>query len=99
MKSKFNSIRCSLTAAAGLAAATFSGHAQTATATISGVAAGNSFDYTITLHNTGTLALNSFWYGWTVVGNNLPSNPLSASNSLGWSNELSGNSIMWINGS
>ena len=71
----------------------------TVTATISGVAAGNSFDYTITLQNTGTNALNSFWYGWTTSGNNLPSAPSSAANSLGWSNDLSGNSIKWTNSS
>ncbi len=71
----------------------------TATATISGVASGSSYDYTITLQNTGSMALNSFWYGWTTGGNNLPSSPTSAGNSLGWSNSVSGNSIMWTNGS
>jgi hypothetical protein len=71
----------------------------TVTATISGVADGSSFDYTITLQNTGTNALNSFWYGWTTNGDNLPTAPTSAGNSLGWSNALSGDSIMWTNNS
>ncbi|HZV35674.1 MAG TPA: PEP-CTERM sorting domain-containing protein [Verrucomicrobiae bacterium] len=68
-------------------------------ATISGISAGGSFDYTITLQNTGSLSLNGFWYGWTLGGNNLPSNPSSAGNSLGWANTLDGNSIMWQNNS
>ena len=85
--------------AAGLAAATVTSHAQSASATISGVPAGSSFAYTITLKNTGTIALNSFWYAWTTAGNNLQTDPTNAANSLGWANTLSGNSIMWINGS
>ncbi len=99
MSSRTSSIRLSLAVAVGLAAAAVSTHAQSATATISGVSAGGSFDYTITLHNTGAIALNSFWYGWTTSGNNLPSNPTSAANSLSWANTLDGNSIMWINSS
>jgi hypothetical protein len=71
----------------------------TVTAAISGVADGSSYDYTITLTNTGAAALNSVWYGWTTNGNNLPSDPTNAANSLGWGNELSGNSIKWTNSS
>ena len=71
----------------------------TVASSISGVADGNSFDYTISLTNTSTVALNSFWYGWTTSGNNLPSNPTNAANSLGWGNTLDGNSIMWVNSS
>lgn len=89
-----------LAVAAGLATSTVSSSGQSATATISDVAAGGgNFDYTITLKNTGTQSLNSFWYGWTQSGNNLPSDPTSAANSLGWANDLSGNSIMWENSS
>src|SRR5580658_5474302 len=99
MISKISSIRLSLVLTAGLAATTATTHAQSASATISAVAAGNSFDYTITLKNTGDVALNSFWYGWTTSGNNLPSDPSSAGNSVGWGNTVSGNSIMWANDS
>jgi hypothetical protein len=99
MISRIRSIHLSLVVATTLAAATVSSHAQSATATISAVAAGNVYDYTITLQNTGSVALNSFWYGWTGSGNNLPSDPSSAANSLGWGNALSGNSIMWVNSS
>jgi hypothetical protein len=93
-----SSIRLFLAVAAGFAA-TIPSHAQSASATITGVAAGTSFDYTITLKNTGSQSLNSFWYAWTTSGDNLPSDPTSAANSLGWGNVLSGNSIMWINSS
>ena len=96
--SKFTAIRCFLVVAAGWALSLASGHGQGATATISDVAGGGgTFDYTITLKNTGTLNLNSFWYGWTLSGNNLPSNPNNAANSLGWANVLDANSIQWEN--
>ena len=93
------SARLALALAAGLGLSTVSGHAQGATATISDVAAGGNFDYTITLFDSGTTDLRSFWYGWTTSGNNLPSDPTSAANSLGWANNLDGNSIQWEAGS
>src|SRR5579862_5633410 len=99
MISKMNSIRLLLTVAAVLAAAAVSSHAQSATATISWVAAGNSYNYTVTLKNTGAVALNSFWYGWTASGNNLPSVASNAGNSVGWGSQVSGNSIQWMNNS
>jgi hypothetical protein len=97
MITRMNSIRLSLAVAAGLAAATVSSHAQSATATISWVAAGSSYDYTITLHNTGSVALNGFWYGWTRGGDNLPSTPSHAANASSWGNDVDGNSIKWMN--
>jgi PEP-CTERM motif len=101
--SKLTSIRFVFAIAAGLAASTISSQAQSASATISGVLVGSTYDYTITLLNTGTFNLNSFWYGWTISGNNLPSGPgqlpTNAGNSRSWGNTLSGNSIMWINSS
>lgn len=93
-------IRLAIAASAVLAAFTATSHAQSATATISGVSAGGgNYDYTITLDNTGTTSLESFWYAWTQSGNNLTSDPSSAGNSLGWANNLDGNSIMWEGGS
>ena len=87
--------------AAGLAASTVSSHAQgaLASATIYGVAVSGGYDYTISLGNNGTEDLNTFWYGWTFDGNNLPSDPSDVANNLGWDNELSGNSIIWANSS
>jgi hypothetical protein len=98
-KPRMSSIGLCMAIATGLAAAVVSSHAQSGTATISGGAAGSSFDYTRTLENTGTNALNSFWFGWTTSGDNLPSAPSSSANSLAWSNDLSGNSIKWTNSS
>jgi len=72
--------------------------AQSATATISGVLSGSVYDYTIVLHNTGSDNLNSFWYGWTQLGNNLPSDPTAPNNTSGWANTVfGGNSIEWVN--
>src|SRR5258706_9235119 len=96
--SKLLSIRLALVVAAGLAASAATSHAQSATATISGVAAGGgSFDYTITLQNTGTTSLDSFWYAWTLSGNNLSAAISSPGSSLGWiDTALTGNtSISW----
>jgi hypothetical protein len=94
---KLTQIRIVLALVAGLAGST-SSFAQSASATISGVPVVGGYNYTITMLNTGGLNLNSFWYGWTDSGNNLPSNPSGAGNSLGWNNILDGNSIMWQNG-
>jgi hypothetical protein len=91
-------IRFALALAAGLALSTVSSQAQSATATISGVAAGGGvFDYTITLQNTGTTSLDSFWYAWTQSGNNLSAAISNPGSSLGWiDTALEGNtSISW----
>ena len=91
-------IRFALALAAGLAVSTVSSQAQSATATISGVAAGGGvFDYTITLQNTGTTSLDSFWYAWTLSGNNLSAAISNPGSSLGWiDTALEGNtSISW----
>ena len=98
-KPKSNSIRFTMLAVAGLLASAVSSHAQGAVATISGVAVSGGFDYTIILQNTGSGNLNSFWYGWTASGNNLPSSPSGPTNSLGWGNSVVGNSIEWVNSS
>lgn len=91
-------IRFALALAAGLAVSIVSSQAQSATATISGVAAGGGvFDYTITLQNTGTTSLDSFWYAWTLSGNNLSAAASNPGSSLGWiDTALEGNtSISW----
>ena len=96
---KLISVRIVLAVAAGLAASTLSSQAQSAAASLSAVPSGGGYNYTITLTNTGSTALNSFWYGWTTSGNNLPSIPTSPGNSLVWGNSVVGNSIEWINSS
>ena len=100
MKPRFSFVWLCFAIAAAFVIGPASIYGQSASASISGVAAGGgSFNYTITLTNTGSLSLNSFWYGWTTDGNNLPSDPSNAGNSVGWGNDLDGNSIMWINSS
>jgi hypothetical protein len=87
-----------LAVAVGLMASAVDSRAQSATATISGVAAGGGvFDYTITLQNTGTTSLDSFWYAWTQSGNNLSAAASNPGSSLGWvDTALEGNtSISW----
>jgi len=86
-----------LAVVAGMAVTALSVHAQSATATISGAPVTGGFDYTVTLDNTGSLALNSFWYGWIQFENDLPNDPTSAGNSLGWNNDLDANSIQYVN--
>jgi hypothetical protein len=95
--SKLISLRFALALAASLAASAVSSHAQSATATISGVLVGSTYDYTITLKNTGADNLNDFWYGWIPFLFDLPSVPTNAGNSLGWDNDVDGDSIEWIN--
>jgi PEP-CTERM motif len=92
------SARLALALAVGLGISAVSGHAQSASATISYTTAGANYDYTVTLFNSGTYDLQSFWYGWTGSGNNLPSDPTTPGNNLGWANDLDSNSIMWKGG-
>jgi len=93
-KNTLTSIRFALVLAAGLSASSaLAVGTITASATLSDVQVGSTYDYTLTLHNTGTLPIESFWYGWTTSGNNLPSDPTNPGNSLGWNNLLDANSI------
>ena len=94
-----SSILMALAIVAGFLTAAVPSHAQGVVATISDVPVSGGFDYTILLQNTGSTAINSFWYGWTTGGNNLPSIPSSPANLLGWGNTVSGDSIMWVNSS
>jgi len=94
------SLGMGLAVAAGMTVTGISAHAQNtaATATISDVAAGGGvFDYTITLKNTGTTVLDSFWYAWTLSGNNLSVGITDPASSLGWTDTgLEGTtSISW----
>ena len=97
-----NRFALAVAVAAGLTASTVASQAQSATATISDVAAGGGvFDYTITLQNTGTTSLDAFWYAWTQSGNNLSTDITSPGSSLGWTDSAkTGNlAISWIDSS
>jgi len=96
MKTVLISIRFGLAVAAGMTALNLQAAGTiSASATLSDVQVGSVYDYTLTLDNTGTIPIESLWYGWTTSGNNLPSNPTTPGNSLGWVNTLAGNSIKY----
>ncbi|HTV43350.1 MAG TPA: hypothetical protein VMF08_22500 [Candidatus Sulfotelmatobacter sp.] len=99
MNSALKSFSIGFVTAAGLATSAISAHAQDAMATISDTAAGGGvFDYTITLFNTGTTSLDSFWYAWTASDDgNLTTAPSNPGSSLGWADVGfdSSTSIAW----
>lgn len=97
MKLNLISIGFSLAVAAAFNVSTLSSHAQdvAATGTFTDVAgAGSTFDYTVTLDNTGTEAIESFWMGW-IPGAFDVASPSSAGNNLGWSSTVDGNSVQY----
>lgn len=60
------------------------------------------YHYDITLRNTGTTTLGTFWFAWTPGADFLPSRP-AASNPAGWTSSIqgensstNGSSIEWI---
>ena len=60
-----------------------------ATATIFATPNGSNFDYMISLTNTGTTDIGTFWFAWTPPGmpveyDLLPSEPFSISQPTGW---------------
>jgi PEP-CTERM motif len=97
MNSPFKSFAIGLVTSTGLAISAISAHAQSATATISDVAATGGFNYTVTLNNTGSTVFNSFWFGWIQFINDLPAPVSNVGNSLGWNNDSLGDSIQYIN--
>ena len=97
MKPKLTSIGFSLTAAAALAIVPRASHAQNVVVTdtlTDTPAAGGVFDYSLTLNNTGSEAVESLWFGW-IPGSFNVANPSNPGNSLGWSSTLAGNSIQY----
>jgi hypothetical protein len=44
----------------------------------------NSYEYNITLHNTGDTAISSLWFGWVPFYDLLPSAPTAISSPSGW---------------
>jgi hypothetical protein len=56
-----------------------------ATSTISSVAlSASSFEYSLTLTNTGTTPIGTFWFAWEPLYNLLPTAPTSVSSPAGW---------------
>ncbi|MGA2870404.1 MAG: PEP-CTERM sorting domain-containing protein [Verrucomicrobiota bacterium] len=94
MKLNLIPIGFSLAVATALGVSTLSSHAQvSATATFTDTpGTGSDFDYTVTLQNTGSQAIGSFWMGWYPFGFDVTS-PTAAANSLGWNNSVVNNSV------
>jgi hypothetical protein len=61
-----------------------------ASATISSVADGANFDYTVTLNNSSSssAAVGTFWYAWTPGHDYLATNPISVSPPAGWTDKI-----------
>jgi hypothetical protein len=97
MKLNLISIGLSLAVAAALDGSTLSSDAQdvAVTGTLTDVqGTGSTFDYTLTLDNTGTEAVQSLWVGWVPGSFNIDA-PTSVGNNLGWSSTVDGNSIQY----
>jgi hypothetical protein len=99
-KPKFISIRLALAVAIALAGSAVSSRAQGATGTLTGVQVGVNYDYTLTLNNTGSVALESLWYAWIPGFFFLPSTPSSASGTAngatsGWTASIVSKSIQF----
>jgi hypothetical protein len=74
-----------------------------ASATISATQLGtNSYEYSLTLNNTGTTPISTFWYAWIPGYDLLPSAPTQIFSPAGWSatnaHEFYGvGSAQWVN--
>lgn len=99
MKPKLIPIRISTAVAVSMAIFTLSSTANagvTVTGSLTYVpAAGGVYDYTLTLNNTGTEAVESLWLGWIPGSFNI-ANPSAPGNNLGWSSSLDGPSIQYL---
>jgi hypothetical protein len=61
---------------------------------------GSEFEYSLTLDNTGNVAINAFWYGWVQGSFDLPSTPTSITAPTGWSSSTSfADSVVFENNS
>lgn len=80
-----------------------SASAQLHLVSTTGTNANPVFNYDITLTDTGTTNIGTFWFSWVPGADLLPSAPLSVSNPAGWANTLmgtnnsfDGTSIQWV---
>jgi hypothetical protein len=60
-------------------------------------AADGVFDYTLTLQNTGSEAIESLWLGWALSSNPIfdIASPTDAGNNLGWASFVDGDSVQF----
>ena len=74
-----------------LSACAVSAHANLmATATISTNQTSAPFNYHITLHNSGTTNIGTFWFAWVPGKDFLPTAPTSIIKPVGWSATVNG---------
>jgi hypothetical protein len=61
-----------------------------ASATVSAIADGPNWDYTITLKNliSSTDSVQTFWYAWVPGADFLPTSPSSVSSPTGWTDQI-----------
>ena len=59
-----------------------------ANAVITDTPDGANFDYTITMRNTGTDNIGTFWFGWVPGEDFMKSSPLSVTNPTGWVDQV-----------
>jgi hypothetical protein len=63
---------------------------------------GANYNYTITLHNTGTTNVGTFWFAWIPGQDYMLNNPISVSNPTGWGSTVTGGfandgyAIKWV---
>ena len=79
------------------------GLSATATYTATPVAATPGlYDYSLTLNNTGTTTVGTFWFAWVPGGDFLKPAPTNATAPAGWTDNIfpnpatGGNSIRWV---
>jgi hypothetical protein len=94
------SIRILPVIAAALIFAALSARAQDVevSSSISDIAAaGGVFDYTLTLRNTGSEAIEGLWLGWALSSNPVfdVASPTDAGNNLSWASVVDGNSVQY----
>lgn len=97
-------VLCLAAALVALTAPSFAtGISATATYSVSpdsGVA--GLYDYSLTLNNTGTTTIGTFWFAWLPGGDFLSPKPIGADNPAGWTNQIfsnstdTGSSIRWV---
>ena len=60
-------------------------------------AGGGVFDYTLTLQNTGSEAVESLWLGWALSSSPIfdIAGPTQAGNNRGWASVVDGNSVQY----
>ena len=80
--------------------------AESASATFTFVPNGPTFDYSITLNDTGTTPIGTFWFAWDYVPDQdlMTSQPINVGSPIGWSAFVThlpgtGYGIEWIAGS